>query len=165
MRLQKDLSCPTNLDGILLDWKKKKTNLKWKFRWFLHNKTIEFYDQRWDMYVLIREPKFSSISYKVGARFRLSYRYIHIRSLIIMSVDYFCCIKTCPLTCHPLHYCRLEEDEEIKVQQHYFGWDWVHDHDLVEDLQDRKLQRNERPNQKNHFRKIYQSYFLFCLPL
>jgi hypothetical protein len=39
------------------------------------------------MYVFIGEPKFSSIGYKVGARFRLSYKYIHIRSLIITAHD------------------------------------------------------------------------------
>ncbi len=42
-----------------------------------------YYDQRWDMYVFIREHKFSSIGYKVGARFRLSYKYIHIPCLIM----------------------------------------------------------------------------------
>ncbi len=41
-------------------------------------------EQRWDMYVFIREPKFSSISYKVGARFRLSYKYINVPCLLIM---------------------------------------------------------------------------------
>ncbi len=42
------------------------------------------YDQRWDMYVFIREPKFSSIGYKVGARFRLSYKYINVPCLFII---------------------------------------------------------------------------------
>jgi uncharacterized Zn-finger protein len=41
-------------------------------------------NQRWDMYVFIGEPKFSSIGYKVGARFRLSYKYINVRSLVLM---------------------------------------------------------------------------------
>ncbi len=41
------------------------------------------YDQRSDMYVFIGEPKFSSIGYKVGPRFRLSYKYLHIRSLMM----------------------------------------------------------------------------------
>jgi hypothetical protein len=36
------------------------------------------------MYVFIREPKFSSIGYKVGARFRLTYQYINIPSLLII---------------------------------------------------------------------------------
>ncbi len=40
-------------------------------------------DQRSDMYLFIREPKFSSIGYKhkVGARFRLSYKYINVPCL------------------------------------------------------------------------------------
>ncbi len=42
------------------------------------------HNQRWDMYVFIREPKFSSsIGYKVGARFRLSYKYINVPCLVI----------------------------------------------------------------------------------
>ncbi len=41
------------------------------------------YEQRSDMYVFIREPKFSSIGYKVGARFRLSYKYINVRCLFM----------------------------------------------------------------------------------
>ncbi len=46
-------------------------------RYFIHN-------QRWDMYVFIRESKFSSIGYKVGARFRLSYKYINVPCLFII---------------------------------------------------------------------------------
>ncbi len=39
------------------------------------------------MYVFIGEPKFSSIGYKVGARFRLSKKYIYIRSLVMRTFE------------------------------------------------------------------------------
>jgi hypothetical protein len=54
---------------------------------YIHLSTTLHYHQRWDMYVFLREPKFSSIGYKVGARFRLSYKYINVPCLVIIFIS------------------------------------------------------------------------------
>jgi hypothetical protein len=79
------------------------------------------HNQRWDMYVFIREPKFSSIGYKVGARFRLSYKYINVPCLTMTNWHFtflFCkLVWIYLLSTEPPSICSLKLKEESPLSR------------------------------------------------